>query len=120
MVVDLDLSIYDCVEVVKGVNGLMIGVGSLVMGINLICKYVNLKEFVGLVSVLVGLWNSYLSLVDLFVFLNNDGLFCGCIFVKYFDEDLFMDFYEKEWNIVYGVIDYDISDKILLFFVVFY
>jgi len=117
---DLDLSIYDRVEVVKGANGLMTGAGSPAMGINLIRKHANSREFAGSVSASAGSWNSYSSLADLSAPLNNDGSLRGRIFVKDSDEDSFMDFYEKERNIVYGAIDYDISDKTLLSFAASY
>lgn len=117
---DLDLSIYDRVEVVKGANGLMTGAGSPAMGINLIRKHANSREFAGSVSASAGSWNSYSSSADLSAPLNNDGSLRGRIFVKHSDEDSFMDFYEKERNIVYGAIDYDISDKTLLSFAASY
>lgn len=117
---DLDLSIYDHVEVVKGANGLMTGAGSPAMGINLIRKHANSREFAGSVSASAGSWNSYSSLADLSAPLNNDGSLRGRVFVKHSDEDSFMDFYEKERNIVYGAIDYDISDITLLSFAASY
>ena len=117
---DLDLSIYDRVEVVKGANGLMTGAGSPAMGINLIRKHANSREFAGSVSASAGSWNSYSSSADLSAPLNNDGSLRGRVFVKHSDEDSFMDFYEKERNIVYGAIDYDISDKTLLSFAASY
>ena len=117
---DLDLSIYDRVEIVKGANGLMTGAGSPAMGINLIRKHANSREFAGSVSASAGSWNSYSSSADLSAPLNSDGSLRGRVFVKHFDEDSFMDFYEKERNIVYGAIDYDISDKTLLYFAASY
>ena len=117
---DLDLSIYDRVEVVKGANGLMTGAGSPAMGINLIRKHANSREFAGSVSASAGSWNSYSSSADLSAPLNSDGSLRGRVFVKHSDEDSFMDFYEKERNIVYGAIDYDISDKTLLSFAASY
>lgn len=117
---DLDLSIYDRVEVVKGANGLMTGAGSPAMGINLIRKHANSREFSGSVSASAGSWNSYSSSADLSAPLNSDGSLRGRVFVKHSDEDSFMDFYEKERNIVYGAIDYDISDKTLLSFAASY
>ncbi|NCI79796.1 TonB-dependent siderophore receptor [Acinetobacter kanungonis] len=117
---DLDLSLYDRVEVVKGANGLMTGAGNPAMGINLIRKHANAKEFTGSVNASAGSWNSYASSADLSAPLNNDGSLRGRVFVKHSDEDSFMDFYEKERNIVYGAIDYDLSDKTLLSFAASY
>ncbi|MNY89902.1 FhuE receptor precursor [compost metagenome] len=108
---DPDLSIYDRVEVVKGANGLMTGAGNPAMALNLIRKRANAKEFTGKVEASVGSWDSYSSLADLSAPLNSDGSLRGRVFVKHSDEKSFMDFYEKERNVAYGAIDYDISDK---------
>lgn len=108
---DPDLSIYDRVEVVKGANGLITGAGSPAMALNLIRKRANAKEFTGKVEASVGSWDSYSSSADLSAPLNSDGSLRGRVFVKHSDEKSFMDFYEKERNVAYGAIDYDISDK---------
>lgn len=108
---DPDLSIYDRVEVVKGANGLMTGAGSPAMALNLIRKRANAKEFTGKVEASVGSWDSYSSSADLSAPLNSDGSLRGRVFVKHSDEKSFMDFYEKERNVTYGAIDYDISEK---------
>lgn len=108
---DPDLSIYDRIEVVKGANGLMTGAGSPAMALNLIRKRANAKEFTGKVEASVGTWDSYSSSADLSAPLNSDGSLRGRVFVKHSDEKSFMDFYEKERNVAYGAIDYDISDK---------
>ena len=107
---DPDLSIYDRVEVVKGANGLMTGAGSPAMALNLIRKRANAKEFTGKVEASVGSWDSYSSSADLSAPLNSDGSLRGRVFVKHSDEKSFMDFYEKERNVAYGAIDYDLSD----------
>lgn len=111
---DLDLSIYDRVEVVKGANGLMTGAGNPAMGINLIRKHANAKELTGNVASSIGSWNSYASSADLSAPLNNDGSLRSRVYVKYEDEDSFMDLTERERRIAYGAIDYDISDRTLL------
>ncbi|MEG0030310.1 TonB-dependent siderophore receptor [Acinetobacter sp.] len=108
---DPDLSIYDRVEVVKGANGLMTGAGSPAMALNLIRKRANAKEFTGKVEASVGSWDSYSSSADLSAPLNSDGSLRGRVFAKHSDEKSFMDFYEKERNVAYGAIDYDLSDK---------
>lgn len=114
IVSDFDLSMYDCVELVKGVNGLMMGVGNFLIVINMVCKYVNVKEFIGILSLFYGLWNVWNSMVDIFVFLNIDGSVCGWVVVKYESIDVFVDLYEKENNLFYSVIDVDLIDNIYL------
>ena len=78
---DPDLSIYDRVEVVKGANGLMTGAGNPAMGLNMIRKHANAKEFTGKVDASVGSWDSYSSSADLSAPLNSDGSLRGRVFV---------------------------------------
>jgi outer membrane receptor for ferric coprogen and ferric-rhodotorulic acid len=113
---DPDLSIYDRVEVVKGANGLMTGAGNPAMGLNMIRKHANSKEFTGKIDASVGAWDSYSSSADLSAPLNSDGSLRGRVFVKHSDEHSYMDFYSKERNVAYGAIDYDLSDKTSLSF----
>lgn len=108
---DLDLDIYDRVEVVKGANGLTTGAGNPAMALNMIRKHANSKELSGNVSTSLGSWNSWSSSADISAPLNADGSLRGRMFVKHSDENSFMDFYEKERNVFYGALDYDLSDK---------
>ncbi|MFV5535728.1 TonB-dependent siderophore receptor [Acinetobacter pittii] len=108
---DLDLDIYDRVEVVKGANGLTTGAGNPAMALNMIRKRANSKELSGNVSTSLGSWNSWSSSADISAPLNADGSLRGRMFVKHSDENSFMDFYEKERNVFYGALDYDLSDK---------
>ena len=111
---DLDLSIFDRVEVVKGANGLMTGAGNPALGLNLIRKHANAQELTGNINTSFGSWNSYSSSADISSPLNADGSLRGRVFVKHSDEDSYMDFYARERNVAYGAIDYDITDSTTL------
>jgi outer membrane receptor for ferric coprogen and ferric-rhodotorulic acid len=111
---DIDLSIFDRVEVVKGANGLMTGAGNPALGLNLIRKHANAKELTGNINTSFGSWNSYSSSADISSPLNADGSLRGRVFVKHSDEDSYMDFYARERNVAYGAIDYDITDSTTL------
>lgn len=108
---DMDLSIFDRVEVVKGANGLMTGAGNPAIGLNMIRKHANARELTGSVNASVGSWNSYSSSADISAPLNADGSLRGRVFVKHSDEDSYMDFYARERNVAYGAIDYDLTDS---------
>ena len=108
---DLDLSIFDRVEVVKGANGLMTGAGNPAMGLNMIRKHADSKELTGTLQASGGSWDNYSSSIDLSSGLNEDGSFRGRVFVKHSDEDSFMDHYEKSRNIAYVALDYDVTDS---------
>lgn len=111
---DLDLGIYDRVEVVKGANGLMVGAGNPAMGFNMILKRANSKELTGNVTAQAGSWNNFSSSADISAPLNSDGSLRGRVFVKNSQEESYMDFYERDRRIAYGAIDYDITDKTTL------
>ncbi|WOE32463.1 MULTISPECIES: TonB-dependent siderophore receptor [unclassified Acinetobacter] len=117
---DPDLSIYDRVEVVKGANGLIAGAGSPAMGLNLIRKRAYAKALTGKIETSVGSWDQFSSSADISAPLNADGTLRGRVFVKHTDEKSFMDFYHSDRNIVYGAIDYDMSDQTYLSFAASY
>lgn len=108
---DFDLGIFDRVEVVKGANGLMTGAGNPAMGLNFIRKHANATELTGNIEASAGSWNNFSSSVDLSGALNEDGSLRGRMLVKHSQEDSFMDFYAKERNVLYGALDYDLSDS---------
>ncbi len=111
---DIDLSIYDRVEVVKGANGLMTGAGNPAVGLNFIRKHANSKELKGDVEVATGSWDAYSSTMDVSSALNSEGTVRGRLVAKHEDKKSFMDGYEKTNDIVYGVVDMDLSDTTYL------
>jgi outer membrane receptor for ferric coprogen and ferric-rhodotorulic acid len=96
---------------VKGANGLMTGAGNPAMGLNFIRKHANATELTGNIEASAGSWNNFSSSVDLSGALNEDGSLRGRMLVKHSQEDSFMDFYAKERNVLYGALDYDLSDS---------
>ncbi|WP_418186710.1 TonB-dependent siderophore receptor [Aliarcobacter lanthieri] len=106
-----DLSIYDRVEIVKGANGLMSGVGNPAASMNLVRKHANSKVFKGDITLQGGSWDTYKGTVDLQTPLNSDGSIRGRIVASYADQNSYKDFYSKESNTLYAVIDVDISDN---------
>lgn len=113
---DLDLSIFDRVEIVRGANGLLTGAGNPGMSINLIRKRAKSKEFAADITLKTGSFDSYSGMVDVSSKLNESGSVRGRLIAKYEDNDSYMDYYEKENKILYGVIDVDLSDSSFLSF----
>lgn len=111
---DPDLSMYDRVEVVKGANGLMTGAGNPAVAINLIRKHANSKQLTGSLSTSYGSWNAWNSSADVSTPLNNDGSVRGRAVIKHENTDSFANIYEKENNLIYGVIDADITENTYL------
>lgn len=111
---DLDLDIFDRVEVVRGANGLTTGAGNPAISINLVRKRAKSKEFKGAISASAGSWEAYSVKSDISSALNEKGTIRGRIIAKHEDKNSFMDGYEKENNLLYGVVDIDVSDKTYL------
>ena len=111
---DPDLSMYDRVELVKGANGLMTGAGNPAIAINMIRKHANSRVLTGNVSTSLGSWNAWSSSADISTPLNADGSVRGRVVVKHEQTDSFADHYNKDNNVVYGVIDADLTDSTYL------
>lgn len=113
---DIDLAVFDRVEVVKGANGLMTGAGNPAMGMNFIRKHANSKEFVGTANLSAGSWNNYSSMVDVQSALTEKGNIRARFVAKHQDKESYMDNYEKSTDVLYGVIDMDLTDTTYLSF----
>ena len=107
---DLDLEIYDRVEIVRGANGLTTGAGNPGISINLVRKRANSKDFTGEVKLETGSWNKYGLSADIGSKLNESGSIRGRTILKYEKKDSYMDGYERENKLFYTVIDADITD----------
>ncbi|WP_418186171.1 TonB-dependent siderophore receptor [Aliarcobacter vitoriensis] len=111
---DPDLIIYDRVEVIKGANGLMTGAGNPSMGMNFIRKHANSKEFTGNVNLNAGSWDNYGASADISTPLNSDGSVRARIVAKHQDKKSYMDNYKKQTDVIYGVVDMDLTDTTYL------
>lgn len=108
-----DIVIYDCIEVFKGVIGLLIGMGDFGVMINLVCKKL-ICVLVGSVMLGVGLWDSYWVGVDVGGLLIGSGCVCGCVVVVYQDKQFNVDYYQCSNEVFYGILEIDIGDSMLL------
>ncbi|MFW2612665.1 TonB-dependent siderophore receptor [Aliarcobacter butzleri] len=111
---DTDLIIFDRVEIVKGANGLMTGAGNPALGLNYIRKHANSKEFKGTIDLSAGSWDNYTSSADVQTPLNSDGSVRARFVAKHEDKKSYMDNYEKQTDVFYGVVDMDLTDTTYL------
>jgi len=111
---DIDLSLYDRVEVVKGANGLMTGAGNPAVGLNFVRKHATSKEVKGNVEVAAGSWDAYSSSMDVSSPLNEEGNVRGRVVAKHEDKKSYMNGYEKTNDVFYGVVDMDITENTYL------
>lgn len=105
---EFDTAIYERVEIVRGANGILTGVGTPSATINLIRKRPT-RTFGGTASVTVGSWDYYRGEVDLNVPLNQDGSVRSRWVVAPQKRHSFRDRYEEEKYALLGVIEADLG-----------
>lgn len=109
----LDMALYEQVEVIRGATGLMTGAGEPSGVINLIRKKPS-HEFKSYVQVGVGAWDNYRGEVDISGPLLQSGKLRGRLVAAKQDNNSFMDVYNQKREILYGVIEADLTDSTLL------
>ncbi|MFY4840824.1 TonB-dependent siderophore receptor [Aliarcobacter butzleri] len=101
---------FDRVEIVKGANGLTSGAGNPGGAINMIKKHANSKEFTGSIDASAGTWDTYKLKTDISTSLNDDGSIRGRLVASHKETDTFKDRVHNENDLVYAVVDADITD----------
>jgi outer-membrane receptor for ferric coprogen and ferric-rhodotorulic acid len=113
--VQQDLVMYDRVEVVRGANGLMSGAGEPAASINFMRKHATSKEVTGSVTAKAGSWDNYRGTLDVQSGVNESGSVRARVVVSKEDKDSFVDFYHKDTEAFYGIVDADIGDNTLFY-----
>lgn len=109
----LDMALYDHVEVVRGATGLMSGAGTPSATINLVRKRPT-RDFQAYVSGEAGAWDRYRNEADVSGPLNSEGTIRGRLVGVYEKGNSFVDWYHTEKKVMYGALDFDLSDDTLL------
>ncbi len=104
-----DLIIYDRVEVLRGATGLMTGAGYPSGAVNLVRKKPT-DTFQGYISGGVGSWERYRGEFDVSGPLNKAGTVRGRLVGAVEDGNSFMDYYKTGKQVLYGVIEADLTD----------
>lgn len=107
-----DTFIYDRIEVLRGASGLLNGIGNPSATINLVRKKPT-REFSGQVGAEVNTWNGYRGELDVGGPLGSDRV-RGRFVAAYEEGESFLDHYENEKQVFYGVVEADITDNTLL------
>jgi outer-membrane receptor for ferric coprogen and ferric-rhodotorulic acid len=110
---DLDLAIYDRLEVLRGANGLLTATGNPSATINFVRKRPT-KDFQARVDVSAGSWDNRRIEGDVSGSLNADGSVRGRLVLVNQNKDSYLDRYSTEKNVAYGVIEADITDSTAL------
>lgn len=110
-----DMAIYDRVEVVRGATGLMNGVGAPSATINLMRKRPT-AQFQASAKVEAGSWNYYRAEADMSAPLNEAGSLRGRVVAAYQENDSYIDRLHEKKEILYGIVEADLSPATLATF----
>ncbi|MBS7778338.1 TonB-dependent siderophore receptor [Acidovorax sp. CCYZU-2555] len=102
------LAMYDRIEVLRGVGGLLRGNGEPGGVINFVKKRPG-HEPATSVRLQAGSWNSYYTELDVSRPLNAEGTLRGRAVLAYQNEDKFYDVATDEAKLAYGVLEYDLT-----------
>ncbi|MEN5037930.1 TonB-dependent siderophore receptor [Pseudomonas sp. TWI929] len=105
----LDMALYDRVEIIRGATGLMTGAGDPSGVVNLIRKRPT-REFKSHIQAGVGSWDYYRAEADVSGPLTDSGNVRGRFVAAKQDNDTFMDWYSQKRDLVYGVLEADLTD----------
>jgi outer membrane receptor for ferric coprogen and ferric-rhodotorulic acid len=112
-IINPDLAIIDHVEMLRGVDGMYSGAGDPGGVINLVRKRPT-RDFQARVNLMAGSWDSYRSEVDVSSPLTADGRLRGRGVLAYENKHSFIDRYQPEKFVGYGVLEYDLTDRATL------
>lgn len=109
----LDMAIYDRVEVVRGATGLLSGAGTPSATLNLVRKRPT-AEAQGYVYGEAGAWDHYRTEADVSGPLTETGNVRGRLVGVYEKSNSFIDWYKTDKRVMYGALDFDLSEDTLL------
>lgn len=110
---DIDTAVYDKVEVIRGSNGLVTGLGNPSGTVNYVRKRPT-NEFSGAARMSVGEWDNLRAEVDLSTPLTDTGSWAARVVGVYQDKDSWLNLYGNDRQLVYAVVDGQLSDSLTL------
>ncbi|WP_404366960.1 TonB-dependent siderophore receptor [Marinobacter sp.] len=110
---ELDTAFYDRVEVLRGSNGLMTGSGNPSATVNFIRKRPT-AETQASVAGTVGSWENKRLIGDLSGPMTDSGNVRGRVVAGYQDRESYLDRYQLEKQMFYGVVETDVTATTLL------
>ncbi len=106
---NIDVSIFDRVEVVRGATGLMTGAGEPSASINMVRKQANSVDWTGYADVQYGSWDTVRATADVGGAISADGRVRFRGVARYEQGDNFIDVYENEKYVLYGTVEADLT-----------
>lgn len=106
---DLDIALYDRIEVLRGANGLLTGPGNPSATINFIRKRAT-KDFQAKANASLGSWDNRRLDADISGALNADGSVRARLVAAHQEKNSYLDRYSSTRDVVYGVVEADLTD----------
>lgn len=109
----IDMAIYDHVEMLRGAAGLFNGYGDPSGTVNLVRKK-PLSQPQLIIEAQAGSWNTYRAMMDASAPLGLEGKLRGRFVTVYQDNEHFYRIAEDNRTVVYGVLEYDLTPSTLV------
>ena len=113
---EIDVGLYERIEIVRGATGLLSGAGNPSASINLVRKHAESRRFTATVTAAASRWNSYFGMVDATAPVTRDGNVRVRGVAKYEEGDSFTDLLHNRRLVLYGVVDADLTPGTALSF----
>ncbi len=110
------LAMYDRVEVVRGANGLMTGAGDPSASLNMVRKRASSRELTGSVEASAGSWDTYSTMGDISMPLNQAGTVRARLVGEVEDGNSWIDMKGNNRQTFYGTMDVDLTPDTTLWF----
>lgn len=107
---EFDTALYERIDVVRGANGILTGVGVPSATVNMIRKRPT-RQFGGSVALSAGSWSLYRGEVDLNVPLAADGRVRSRFVIAPQKKESFRDRYEEDKSAFLAVVEADVGDR---------
>lgn len=107
---DLDIALYDRIEVLRGANGLLTGPGNPSATINFIRKRPT-RDFQAKANASIGSWDNRRLDADVSGSLNGDGSVRGRLVLAHQEKNSYLDRYSSERDVAYGIVEADLTDN---------
>ena len=109
-----DVSIFERVEFVRGATGLLTGAGDPSASINLVRKHADARDLEAYVMGSFGSWDNRQIEADVATALNASGSIRGRFVAKYEEGESYIDLFNFDKTVLYGVIEADLSESTTL------
>ena len=113
LVGDLDTAIYEKVEVIRGSNGLITGLGNPSGTVNYVRKRPT-NDLAASARLTLGRWDETRVVADMSTPLTKSGRWAVRLVGVYHDKENWLDHYANDRNVFYGIVDGQLGDAVTL------